>query len=114
MKSSKPIKDDYCEPWDSTIKTDATNVSSKKQGHSDDEHNEYLDPYDTGREGIIEKRMSRGIGREFGVPHGKVSTTEQRRSAVDDPRFVFKLTEYTLSIITSHILYVWVSEHRSH
>jgi hypothetical protein len=92
----KPIKDDYCEPWDSTTKTDAANVSSKKQSNSDDEHNEYLDPYDTGREGIIEKRLSRGIGREFGVQHGK--TNDQKRSGAEvdpkhpvfDQRFIFK------------------------
>ena len=85
--TSKPIKDDYCEPWDSTIKTDASNVASKKQSNSDDENNEYLDPYDTGREGIIEQRMSRAIGREFGAQHGRVLVNEQRRSAIDvDPK----------------------------
>lgn len=90
MKGSKPIKDDYCEPWDSTMKTDPANIS-KKQGTSDDDVNEYLDPYDTGKEGIIEKRMSRGFGAQ-----GKILTNEQRRSALDidtknsgfDPRFV--------------------------
>lgn len=94
---SKPIRDDYCEPWDSTTKTTPANISSK-HNTCDDEHNEYLDPYDTGIEGIIEKRMSRSIGsigREFGVQHGKAATAEQRRGAVEadhltsDPRFVF-------------------------
>ena len=95
-------KDDYSEPWDSTIKTDMANMSLKKQGNSDDDSNEYLDPYDTGKEGIMEKRMSRGIGREFGV-HGKVLTAEQRKSAADvdprihDPRFVFYRVKVDLS-----------------
>ena len=92
--TSKPIKDDYCEPWDSTIKTDATSASSKKQSNSDDESNEYLDPYDTGKEGIKEQRVSRAIG----VQHVRGVMNEQRRSAIEvdpknpafDARFVFK------------------------
>ena len=94
--TSKPIKDDYCEPWDSTIKSDATNASSKKLSNSDDENNEYLDPYDTGKEGIIEQRMSRAIG--VGAQHGRGVMNEQRRSAIEvdpknpafDARFVLK------------------------
>ena len=87
MSRSKPIKDDYCEPWDSTMKTDTGNVASKKTSNSDAEDNEYLDPYDTGRENKMDKRLSRGLGRDFGVNQGKGLINEQRRSGVEvDPK----------------------------
>ena len=85
---SQPIKDDYCEPWDSTMKTDATNVSSKNAKKSDDESSEYLEPYDTGRVGIIEKRWSHGIGVQFGKDQRRSAAEGDPKQPVFDPRFV--------------------------
>ena len=87
---NKANKDDYCEPWDTTKKTDFGNAP-RKTSHSDDEHNEYMDPYDTGKDGIIEKRRSRGIGKDF---HSKIQQPNgelQRKSIPEnnqpDPRY---------------------------
>ena len=87
IQELKEERSDYCEPWDSTIKTDNTNVSSKKSSNSDEEKNEYLDPYDTGKVGKMDKRLSRGVGKDFGVHHGRNVSNEQRRSGIEvDPK----------------------------
>ena len=90
--ANKAIKDDYCEPWDTTKKTDFSSNVGRKTSQSDEEHNEYMDPYDTGKDGIIEKRRSRGIGKDF---HNKVQypnelqkkVISENSQAPSDPRY---------------------------
>lgn len=58
-----------------------------------------MDPYDAGRESILEKRISRGLGKDLGVHHGKLLSSDQpKKSGMDqdskvydevyEPRFV--------------------------
>ena len=93
-------KDDYCEPWDSTKKTEFKNTPKNKKSQSDDE---YMDPYDSGKQGIMEKRMSRGLSKD-----GKLSNNDQTRRNVpdNDSRVYDQVYEPRLEIVLCLLQYI--------